>query len=127
MYPSYLLNISGRKKPGFLCRHCGGHRNSEKPGFYPRLLRRYYPSVKNVTAGSNYELAVEFDNGESGILDMKPFLDIGVFKKLREPSVFKQVRVSFDTIEWDSGVDLDPEFVYSKCHSKRTAQQAVAP
>jgi len=81
-----------------------------------------YPSVKNVIAGSNYELAIEFDNGESGILDMKPFLDIGVFKKLKDPDVFKQVRVSFDTIEWDSGADLDPEFVYSKCHSKEQTQ-----
>jgi hypothetical protein len=27
---------------------------------------------------------------------------------------FRRVRVSFDTIEWDEGVDLDPEFVYKK-------------
>lgn len=27
----------------------------------------------------------------------------------------KRVRVSFDTIEWDSGIDLDPEFIYEKC------------
>ena len=45
---------------------------------------------------------------------MKPYLDFGVFRQLREPGVFNQVRVSFDTIEWDPGIDLDPEFVYSK-------------
>jgi hypothetical protein len=82
-----------------------------------------YPSVKTVTSGKNYELIIEFDNGECGILDMKPFLDMGVFKKLKEPDAFKDVRVSFDTVEWSSGVDLDPEFVYSKCHSKWKAQQ----
>jgi len=82
-----------------------------------------YPSVKTVSASKNYELIIEFDNGESGILDMKPFLELGVFKKLKELSEFKSVRVSFDTIEWNSGVDLDPEFVYSKCHSKHKAQQ----
>ena len=81
-----------------------------------------YPSVKNVSANNNYELTIEFDNGESGILDMKPFLELGVFKKLKEQSAFKQVRVSFDTVEWSSGVDLDPEFVYSKCHSKQHIQ-----
>ena len=85
-----------------------------------------YPSVKNVIASSNYELIIEFDNGESGILDMKPFLDVGVFKKLKNPSEFKQVRVSFDTVEWNSGVDLDPEFVYSQCHSKQNAKQGIA-
>lgn len=26
-----------------------------------------------------------------------------------------RVRVSFDTIEWDFGIDLDLEFVYAKC------------
>lgn len=77
-----------------------------------------YPSVKNVTANNKYELAIEFDNGESGVLDMKPFLDIGVFKKINKIKAFKKVRVSFDTVEWDSGVDLDPEFVYSKCLGK---------
>jgi len=82
-----------------------------------------YPSVKTVRACNDYELIIEFDNGESGILDMKPFLEFGVFKKLKEPSEFKSVRVSFDTIEWNSGVDLDPEFVYLKCHSKHKTQQ----
>jgi|GEM_PF-2593767 len=59
---------------------------------------------------------IELDNGETGILDMKPFLEAGVFKKLKEPNAFKRVHVSFDTVEWDSGADLDSEFVYSKCH-----------
>ena len=78
-----------------------------------------YPSVRTVTPSKDYELIIEFDNGESGILDMAPFLEHGVFKKLKEPGEFNSVRVSFDTIEWNSGVDLDPEFVYSKCHSKQ--------
>mgnify|MGYP000624352177 CR=1 FL=1 len=85
-----------------------------------------FPSVKKVTAGNNYQLTIEFDNGETGILDMKPFLETGVFKKLKEPNAFKRVHVSFDTVEWDSGADLDPEFVYSKCHSKQQRQQAIA-
>ena len=77
-----------------------------------------YPSVKNVIANNDYELHIDFDNGETGILDMKPFLNMGVFKKIKNLDEFKQVRVSFDTVEWNSGVDLDPEFVYSKCLGK---------
>lgn len=73
-----------------------------------------YPSVKNVTPAENYLLSIDFDNGERGILDMKPYLDFGVFQKLKEHNAFNRVRVSFDTIEWDSGIDLDPEFVYNK-------------
>ncbi len=37
----------------------------------------YYPSVKNVVVGENFMLSIDFDNGEQGILDMKPFLDSG--------------------------------------------------
>ena len=80
-----------------------------------------YPSVKNVTVTNDYKLNIVFDNGEKGILDMKPYLDFGVFKKIKEPMLFKNVRVSFDTIEWSAGVDLDPEFVYSKCKEKKSA------
>ena len=73
-----------------------------------------YPAVKEVIPGDNYILAVVFDNGEKGYLDMNPILDFGVFKRLKDPGVFKEVRVAFDTIEWNCGVDLDPEFVYKK-------------
>ncbi|MDP1932765.1 MAG: DUF2442 domain-containing protein [Gammaproteobacteria bacterium] len=73
-----------------------------------------YPAVKKVVACSDYILAVDFDNGESRSLDMKPYLEFGVFKRLKNPESFNQVRVSFDTVDWPAGVDLDPEFVYSK-------------
>lgn len=74
-----------------------------------------YPSVTKVTAEKDYRIVVEFDNDERGVLDMKPYLDFGVFKKLADPAVFCSVRVAFDTVEWANCVDLDPEFVYEKC------------
>jgi hypothetical protein len=74
-----------------------------------------YPSVVKVVSNENFTLAVVFDNAEEGILDMKPYLGFGVFQRIREYEDFKRVRVAFDTIEWDRGVDLDPEFVYGKC------------
>jgi hypothetical protein len=82
-----------------------------------------YPSVKNVFAGEDFMLSIDFDNGEQGKLDMKPFLDFGVFQRLKDRNAFKRVRVAFDTIEWDTGVDLDPEFVYAKCERQKNAQQ----
>lgn len=85
-----------------------------------------YPSVIKVKALDNYILAVTFDNGEAGILDMKPFLDFGVFRKIRDYDVFKTARVSFDTIEWDCGVDLDPEFVYSKVSRVKQPEMAAS-
>ena len=74
-----------------------------------------YPAIKAVEANDDFTLSVIFDNDEEGVLDMKPHLGFGVFQRISELSVFKSVRVSFDTIEWDGGVDLDPEFVYAQC------------
>jgi hypothetical protein len=45
---------------------------------------------------------------------MKPYLGFWVFKKLRDYEKFKRARIAFDTIEWDEGVDLDPEFIHEK-------------
>lgn len=74
-----------------------------------------YPSIVKVVPGDNYELSVFFDNGESGILELKEFLEFGVFQQHKDRDAFRRVRVAFDTLEWESGVDLDPEFVYEKC------------
>ena len=76
-----------------------------------------YPAVKEVIPRDDYMLTVVFENGETGMLDMKPMLDFGVFRTLKDSDAFKRVHVAFDTIEWDCGVDLDPEFVYAKCMS----------
>jgi Protein of unknown function (DUF2442) len=77
--------------------------------------------VQEVVPGDDYVLSIVFDNGESGTLDMKPVLDFGVFQRIKDLDAFRRVRVAFDTIEWDCGVDLDPEYVYANCKSARTA------
>ena len=74
-----------------------------------------YPSVIEVVPGDDYILSVVFDNGEHGTLDMKPILSFGIFQRIKDYDAFKRVRVVFDTIEWDCGADLDPEFVYTRC------------
>ena len=74
-----------------------------------------HPAVKFVECKEDYVLSIVFDNGENGLLDMKPYLNFGVFKKIQDPCIFKTVHVSFDTIAWESGTDLAPEFVYKNC------------
>ena len=81
--------------------------NEEKP---------VYPAITSVEDKGDYTLSVFFDNGENGLLDMKPYLNFGVFKKIQDPGIFKSARVSFDTISWETGADLAPEFVYKNCH-----------
>ena len=80
-----------------------------------------YPSAIKVVPNDDYVLSIVFDNGESGYLDMKKYLNFGIFTRLKNFENFRRVRVFFDTIEWDSGIDLDPEFVYEKCEIIKTA------
>jgi hypothetical protein len=73
-----------------------------------------YPQLVSVEPLPDHRLGVRFATGEAGILDVAPYLDFGVFSRLRDPAVFAQAGIQFDTVEWPCGVDLDPAFVYEK-------------
>ncbi|WP_129600937.1 DUF2442 domain-containing protein [Anaerophilus nitritogenes] len=73
-----------------------------------------YLSVINVEPLSDYQLLLTFENGEKKIFDMKPYLDKGIFKELKDEKIFRSVKISFDTIEWSNQADIDPEVLYEK-------------
>ena len=73
-----------------------------------------YLAVIDVKPLSDYQLELTFENGEKRLFDMKPYLDKGIYKELKDESKFKSVRVSFDSIEWCNQADIDPEFLYAK-------------
>ena len=86
-----------------------------------------YLSVSKVEALCDYQLELTFENGETRIFDVKPYLDTGVFRMLQDKNLFKRVRVSFDTIEWPGGIDLDPEVLYEKslCVNARGMERSL--
>jgi hypothetical protein len=73
-----------------------------------------YLSVNNVKALKDYELEITFENNEIKIFDVKPYLDTGLFARLKDENYFKMVKISYDTIEWPNGIDMDPEVLYEK-------------
>jgi hypothetical protein len=80
-----------------------------------------YLAVVSVHPNPDFSLSVGFKDGSEGVLDMKPYLDFGVFKRIKDFNQFQRVRVAFDTLEWECGVDLDPEFVYAKSRIVKSA------
>ncbi|MBL8028563.1 MAG: DUF2442 domain-containing protein [Fibrobacteres bacterium] len=72
------------------------------------------PRVLAATSLENYRVQLSFSNGEKRSLDMSPYLSFGVFSRLKNQDIFRDVRVTFGTIEWPCGVDLDPDFVWEK-------------
>jgi hypothetical protein len=83
-----------------------------------------YISVKAVKPLANYEILLTFKNDEQRIFDVKPFLNLGKFAELRNESLFRSVHVSFDTVEWNNGMDLDPEMLYEKSRSIETCTES---
>ena len=80
------------------------------------------PSVTHVQALEGWCLQLSFADGNQCVVDLEQILDFGVFGKLRDPILFRQVKVSFGTLEWPGGIDLDPEWLYQRGVSSKVAE-----
>ena len=62
----------------------------------------------------DYIIWVRFNDGIAGEVDLKEELDGEIFGPLRQKSLFKTVKVDpvLQTVVWDNGADLAPEFLY---------------
>ena len=56
------------------------------------------PRVQAVEAMSEYRLRITFSNGEVGVYDCRPLLDLGVFCELRDEGCFRRVRAKRGTV-----------------------------
>jgi hypothetical protein len=70
------------------------------------------PRVRSVQANPDYTLTIEFDSAEIKVFDVKPYLDEGVFRELREMLVFCTVRPFLGSVRWNGGQDFCPDTLY---------------
>lgn len=70
------------------------------------------PRVTSVQPLPQYQLLLEFSNGERKIFDASPYLHSGAFTQLRNPDTFNAVRVVFGSVEWPGEIDLSYDTVY---------------
>ena len=68
--------------------------------------------VIKVKVLEDYNLELTFDNNVVKIKDMKPHLNEGVFKALKDKEIFNTVRVAFGTISWNDDIDLCADYLY---------------
>jgi hypothetical protein len=85
---------------------------------FPGIEAQMYSPVTRVQPLDDYKLEITFENNQTGIFDLKPYLDTGLFKTLQDEKMFQCVKVFYDTIAWPNGVDLDPEVLYEKSKRK---------
>ena len=64
----------------------------------------------------DYKIKIEFTDGKSGIVNLQNELYGTVFEPLRDKKLFSTLKVDKDleTIVWDNGADLAPEYLYFK-------------
>jgi len=67
--------------------------------------------VEAVEPIENYQLKIRLSDGRHGIFDMKPYLDIGVFQELKNPTYFRRVKAAYGGIVWPNEQDLSPETI----------------
>lgn len=69
--------------------------------------------IKVVTAipQSPYRLSIELSNGRKGTFDVTPYLDFGIFKELKNPSYFNQVKAVHGGVAWPNEQDFSPETI----------------
>jgi hypothetical protein len=70
--------------------------------------------VKKATYQNEYRIAIQFEDGVTKMVDLKDYLDKGIFIPLQNLNRFKKFKVNYDTdtIEWENGADLSPDFLY---------------
>jgi hypothetical protein len=73
-----------------------------------------YIEVKAVKPLENYLLEITFSSGEHRLFDMRPYLDKGIFKELKDFSYFKQASISYGTVKWPHEQDISPMTLYLK-------------
>ena len=64
----------------------------------------------------DYVIWVRFNDGAAGEVDLSAELEGEVFGPLQDKVLFKTVKVDpfMQTIVWDNGADLAPEFLYDQ-------------
>jgi len=70
------------------------------------------PRVKNVVPNKDFTLSLTFINGEKKIFDVKPYLEIGIFRELKKPEIFNSVKPFLGSIQWINGQDFCPDTLY---------------
>ncbi len=68
-----------------------------------------YWDVTLVKPLPEYRIYVELEDGRKGVFDLKPYLERGVMRELRNEQYFKRVGIQFGAVTWPNEQDIAPE------------------
>jgi hypothetical protein len=73
-------------------------------------MESHYPVA--VTPLDNYQLSLTFDNGETRLFDLRPYLADRYYAPHKNAAVFRSVKTTPLTIAWPNGIDMCPDELY---------------
>jgi hypothetical protein len=83
--------------------------------------------ITRISPLAGYRLAVEFDDGVAGTVELESDLYGPVFAPLRDEALFAQVRLDeFGVPCWPTGADLAPDAIYAQFTGQPISRYAKA-
>ncbi|OAV75752.1 hypothetical protein Barb7_00610 [Bacteroidales bacterium Barb7] len=71
-----------------------------------------HPRVASVKPEQDFTLLIHFTNGEVKRFDVKPYLETGIFKELKDEALFGSVKPFLGSVQWSNGSDICPDMLY---------------
>lgn len=68
--------------------------------------------VISVRTLPEFQLDLEFKNGERRRFDMRPLLSIKPWNRISSLALFERARVNYGTVVWPGEIDIAPETLY---------------
>ena len=70
--------------------------------------------IKSAQYLEDYKIQVSFNDGKEGVADLSSSLNGKIFEPLKDKSKFSNFVIDDDleTIVWENGADLAPEYIY---------------
>ena len=70
------------------------------------------PELVRVTPLSAYDLLLSYSDGSLRQFSCAPYLDRGVFSRLKDSTLFAQAHVAHGTVCWPGALDVAPETLF---------------
>lgn len=68
--------------------------------------------IVNVRTTQDFQLELDFQNGERRRFDMRPLLSMRPWNRIAASQLFHRAVIAYGTVVWPGEIDISPETLY---------------